>query len=172
MCIIICKPAGVQMPDFQTICRCANNNPDGFGFALPKQRPFKSLSFDAFAQKLYECNEEDAVLIHFRRATHGSIKPANCHPFRDEDARLSFAHNGILNVRPSNDKTDSETAFRYILLPAILKFGFGSSRFNQTVQSIIGYSRFAFLTDDGKVKTYGEYIKHRGCLYSNQSFKW
>lgn len=172
MCIIIVKPAGVKIPDYSTICKCATNNPDGFGFAVPKKKPFKTLDFDKFANKLYECSDDEPMIIHFRRATHGTIKPTNCHPFRDDYVGVSFAHNGILQVKPIGDKTDSETAFRILLIPNAIWFGIFTKDFDNAVKSIIGYSKFAFLTDKGQLKTYGDFIKHKGCLYSNQSFMW
>lgn len=47
--------------------------------------------------------------MHFRFATHGSVRNRNCHPFRDGD--LFFAHNGVLPYPSVGDRTDSEFAF-------------------------------------------------------------
>lgn len=172
MCIIIVKPAGVQLPDYPTICRCAENNPDGFGFVTPKNRPFKTLSFDTFLEKLYKANEDEPMIIHFRVASQGSVKTTNCHPFRDTQTGISFAHNGTLNIQTRHDKTDSETAFRLLLIPAIKAFGLNTKQFTKAVNTIRGYSRFAFLTDDGCIKTYGKFIEHGGCLFSNEGFRY
>lgn len=172
MCIIIVKPAGVHLPDYATICRCAEKNPDGFGFAQPRKKPFKTLDFDAFAAKLYQADEDLPMIIHFRRATHGSVKPSNCHPFKDDITGVSFVHNGILSIATTGDKTDSETAFRLLLAPAIRSFGFGSANFTKAVNSVIGCSRFAFLSDEAKLKMYGNFISYQGCHYSNNSFRW
>lgn len=171
MCIIIVKPARVQLPDYATLCRCARNNPDGFGFAIPGKKPYKALDFEKFVDSINKVDEDLPMIIHFRKATHGSIKKANCHPFRDNDNGISFAHNGMLNgISTAHDKTDSETAFNLIFVPAIEKFGFGTAKFKQTIETIRGYSRFAFLTDNGTIKTYGQFTESNGCLYSNGGY--
>ena len=158
MCIIIVKPANVQLPNYVTLCRCAEINPDGFGFAIPGEKPNKTLKFEMFINEISKVDESLPMIIHFRKATHGSIKKANCHPFRDNDNGISFAHNGMLNsVSTAHDKTDSETAFNLIFVPAIEKFGCGTAKFKQTIETIRGYSRFAFLTDSGIIKTYGQF---------------
>lgn len=170
MCILIVKPKGVQLPDYATLCRCAKLNPHGFGYALPSKRPFKSLSFDKFIDALSKEDENEAMLIHFRLATHGSIKQSNCHPFRDNRNGLIFAHNGVLDINPLQDKTDSETAFKLLFSPAFDIFGFKSQNFAHAVDSIRGSSRFAFMTDKGEIRTFGHFIEHGGCLYSNSGF--
>ena len=170
MCILIVKPAKVRLPDYATLCRCADRNPDGFGFAVP-EKTFKSLSFDTFIKRLSEADEDLPMLIHFRRATHGSIRQSNCHPFRDRESGISFAHNGVLHIQNMTDKTDSETAFRLLFLPAIETFGFDTAKSNKAIESIIGSSKFAFLTDKGTIKTYGNFIKENGCLFSNTGYR-
>lgn len=171
MCIIIVKPKNVQLPEYSTLCRCARLNPDGFGFCVPNKKPFKTLSFENFIKAINKTDESQPMLIHFRRATHGSIKQANCHPFRDSQNGLSFVHNGVLGINNRRDMTDSETAFRFIFVPMAEKYGFGSTSFNHAVEMVRDYSRFAFLADDGRVKTYGDFIKYDGCLYSNSGFR-
>lgn len=171
MCIIIVKPASVQLPDYATLCRCAKNNPDGFGFAMSGEKPYKTLDFGKFVNEIDKIDDDLPMIIHFRKATHGSIKKANCHPFRDNDNGISFVHNGMLNgISTTHDKTDSETAFDLMFVPAIEKFGFGTVKFKQAVEAIRGYSRFAFLADSGIIKTYGQFTESSGCLYSNNGY--
>lgn len=110
------------------------------------------------------------LVIHFRYATHGSVRRANCHPFRDGAAGVSFAHNGVLPVIPRGDKTDSETAFRRLLSPVIRLHGLGSPDLAAAVDEIIGGSRFAFLSDDARILTFGQFCGSGGCLYSNPNF--
>ena len=169
MCIIIVKPSGVDMPTIQTLESCLLRNNHGFGFSVPNKKPFKTMSFSTFVDKLYQIDIETPCIIHFRYATHGSINQKNCHPFKVDD--IAFAHNGVLNVENINDMTDSETAFKYILMPSIKTFGLKSKQFKNTIQSIISTSKFAFLTDDGEIKTYGHFIDDGGLLYSNNSYK-
>lgn len=167
MCIIIVKPAGVKMPDNEIINAAYRANPHGCGLVSPSVF-YKGLSFDSFKRALKKVPESEPCIIHFRLATHGSIKRSNCHPFNRGD--VWFAHNGILNITPQGDMTDSETAFQNIIYPAILKHGYSSKGMTQAVNRVIGYSKFAFLCGDD-VKLYGDYtLSDDGCYYSNMRF--
>ena len=90
---------------------CAN--PHGCGIVTPSDH-YKGMSIDMLLRHLKKRDISEPCLMHFRLATHGSIKRANCHPFLDEESGTWFMHNGILNVDPIGDMTDSETAFREI----------------------------------------------------------
>lgn len=169
MCIIITKPMGAKMPPYSILKRCATLNPHGFGFAT-KDRIYKTLSFDEFYRELQTIDKYETAILHFRYATHGSIKLDNCHPFRDDDTGVSFAHNGILNIVPYEDMTDSETAFRGIFVPKIKEYGIDSDEFIIAVHNIIGGSRFAFIDKDGEYHLYGSFIQYNGCWYSNRNF--
>lgn len=162
MCILILKPKGVSLPDYPTLCRCAKRNPHGFGFAVQGEKPFKTLDFDKFVEAIYQADETKAMMIHFRLATHGSIKPSNCHPFKDDNNGLIFAHNGVLNIATLKDKTDSETAFKLLFSPSSDRFGFGSKQFVSAVETIRGNSRFGFMTPDGDLLAFGRYFDKQG----------
>lgn len=157
------------MPPKAIIERCARLNPHGFGFAT-KDRIYKTLDYMDFCNMLKSIKRHEAAIIHFRYATHGSIKEANCHPFRDEETGISFAHNGVLNITPIYDMTDSETAFRTRIVPTIREHGFGSDEFIIENHNIIGGSRFAYIDKDGNYSLYGPFVHHKGCWYSNRNF--
>lgn len=169
MCIIITKPAGVRVPPMAIIARCAALNPHGFGFAT-KDRIYKTLSFEDFKREIKTIRKDETVILHFRYATHGSIKTSNCHPFRDDKTGVSFAHNGILNITPIGDMTDSETAFRTRIVPTIKEHGFDSDEFIKANHDIIGGSRFAYIDKDGDYRLYGAFTHYKGCWYSNRNF--
>ena len=169
MCIICIKPAGVRVPPMAILRRCASLNPHGFGFAT-KDRLFKTLDAEEFYRELKTIKQNETAILHFRYATHGSIKESNCHPFRDEESGVSFAHNGVLSITPIDDMTDSETAFRTRIVPTIRKHGFGSDEFIIENHSIIGGSRFAFIDKAGNYSMYGAFVHHKGCWYSNRNF--
>jgi len=171
MCILILKPKGVKLPDYTTLCRCAKRNPHGYGYAVQGQKPFKTLDYNKFIDSLYSVDEDKAMMIHFRLATHGSIKPSNCHPFRDEINGLIFAHNGVLNIRTLKDKTDSETAFKLLFSPSSDKFGYGSKQFTNAVESIRGDSRFGFMNDDGDIIAFGRFYDFSGNIAKNGVFR-
>lgn len=169
MCIIITKPAGVRVPPMAIIARCAALNPHGFGFAT-KDRIYKTLSFEDFKREIKTIRKDETAILHFRYATHGSIKASNCHPFRDDKTGVSFAHNGILDITPIGDMTDSETAFRTRIVPAIKEYGFDSDEFIKANHDIIGGSRFAYIDKDGDYRLYGAFTHYKGCWYSNRNF--
>lgn len=168
MCVIIVKKAGQKIPPFNFIKACAQANPDGFGFCTPK-RGFKSLNFAEFYNHLIEVDESEPCIMHFRLATHGSIMPSNCHPFYDNGTNTWFAHNGILPIQPDGDMTDSETAFRNIIVPAIAKYGYNSLKVSKTIKKIIGFSKFALLNGK-KIRIFGDYVEYNHYLCSNLRF--
>ena len=170
MCIIIAKPQGVELPPANIIANCAMRNPDGFGFATV-EGVYKTMDFRAFYKRLQETASPDiAMILHFRIATHGSCKRANCHPFGDDETGVSFAHNGMLDIMPYKDMTDSETAFRGLYVPKIREYGLDSDELRYEVFGTIGFSRFAFLGPDSQIRLFGHFYKWRGCSFSNQHF--
>ena len=171
MCIMILKPKNVSVPTYDTLCRCARHNPHGFGFSIPNNKPFKTLDFDRFIEEIYSVDENLPMIIHFRYATHGSIKPSNCHPFKDDSNGLIFAHNGVLGINTLRDKTDSETAFKLLFSPSADKYGFGSQSFKNAVETIRGNSRFGFMNDKGEIIAFGTFYDKYGNLECGSNFK-
>lgn len=169
MCVIIIKPAGVKMPSNNTLRNAYLANPHGCGFASTNH-VFKSLNYAAFIDHLAAVDDSEACIIHFRLATHGSIKRSNCHPFVKND--VYFAHNGILDIQPIGDKTDSETAFIKYIYPTIKNYGLNSAEVDYVINRMIGFSKFAIMRSGSReVKTYGCFIEQPdGCLYSNLRF--
>lgn len=139
-------------------------NPDGCGFVSSSGLSYRGLSFKTFLKEISKVRLDEECIIHFRYATHGSIKRANCHPF--DHNGLWFAHNGILSVTPRGDMTDSETAFLDILSPVADRYGVDSPQMRTAVGCVIGYSKFAFMKD-GKVTMFGNFERHNGRYYSN-----
>lgn len=168
MCVICYIPKGVDTPSKEVLKAMYKANPDGVGICTPTMS-YKGMSFNVLCKQLSKRTTDEPCLLHFRYATHGSIKKSNCHPFYDENTDTHFMHNGILNIFPKGDMTDSETAFRGVLLPYIKRFGLHSSEVKNTVNQIIGGSRFAFMSGDD-VLLFGNYETLGNCLYSNLRF--
>lgn len=167
MCVIIAKPANVEMPSLDILKAAHLANPDGCGFASTSHH-YNGLNFKQFLCQLSKVDTKEPCIIHFRLATHGSVCRANCHPFCVNG--VYFAHNGILDIKPQGDMTDSETAFRNIIYPAIHRYGVCSEKVDFLIDSIIGYSKFAILKGD-RLNLYGNYIKlYDDCYYSNVRF--
>lgn len=165
MCVIIAKLAGQQLPPKNELRRAFAQNPDGCGFAS-KTMSYHSMDFEDFYQHLVKVPKSEACIIHFRWATHGSVKLENTHPFYDSETGVYFAHNGVLDLCPTKDMTDSEFAFRRVIAPAIKYGGYKSAAMKRAVESVRGGSRFAFIKD-GNLSLFGNFTKIGGCLYSN-----
>lgn len=166
MCVIIYKPSGVSLPSYKLLLAAYNKNHDGCGFVSTK-RHYKSLDFERFMDELEKVDDSEECIIHFRWATHGSVKKANCHPFVQNG--VFFAHNGVLPIVPKKDMTDSETCFKTQIMPIVREFGYDSKFLDFSIREIIGSSRFA-LMHKGKVKLYGSFNKLHGCYFSNLNF--
>ena len=145
-------------------------NRDGCGFCAPALS-YKGLSFDSFMKKIYQVKTEEPCLIHFRLATHGSIRKANCHPFYDKATNTYFMHNGVLSVPAKKDMTDSETAFREYMQPIIRSYGLYSKELKEMVSHIIGYSKFAFMQGDD-LRAFGDFYEYKGLYFSNMRFMY
>lgn len=178
MCIIIAKKKGVKFPSIENVKESCKRNPDGFSMCWAEEgkiKTFRSMSSKVFLDKYKSLTkkvsyEDTALVIHARIKTHGSVGIKNTHCFLDKDINLCFSHNGILRgIENRGDMTDSETFFRDIFVP-IYKIG-GWKKAELAIKAIIGTSKFAFVDENGDLKTFGEYKKDEGILYSNDSYK-
>ena len=164
MCVLCYCPAGTNLPSRSEMMAMHLQNPHGMGFAS-KSIQYKGMDFETFMNRIQFVPKDEDLIIHFRFATHGSVGVKNCHPFTKDG--LWFAHNGILDITPRGDMTDSETAFRDIICPAVRKYGLDSKEVTGVIDEIIGYSKFAILGKDGFVRTFGDFTKYNGRYYSN-----
>ncbi len=164
MCVICVIKAGTQLPSKVELYAMHRKNPHGMGFAS-KSMHYKGMNFERFYNRLQFVPEDEDVIIHFRFATHGSVGVKNCHPFKK--GKIWFAHNGILDIEPEGDMTDSETAFRKYIYPTIKTYGIDSDEVRYVIDELIGCSKFAILGEDGRVRMFGDYKKHNGVYYSN-----
>lgn len=175
MCVLIAKPSNVSIPKKEYLENCWETNPDGAGFAYSYgEEIVMRKGFMTFADFEKAINEVDLYevpcIIHFRIATHGTVKPENTHPFVVNDDVVA-AHNGILSVKNEGDMTDSETFFKRICAPILNTYPLDSLEFGLMVNSIIGSSKLAFLDRHGFVKIYGDFHEHEGVYYSNYSYE-
>ena len=168
MCVIAYIPKGTKTLPTEIVRAMHRANPHGLGLVTPTDH-YKGLSVETLLKHLKKRDPALPCLMHFRLATHGSIKRANCHPFYEKESDTWFMHNGILDIIPKGDMTDSETAFREILAPEIAGHGLSSDDVRYAVQSIIGGSRFSFMQGD-EVRLFGQYERWLGCYFSNLRF--
>lgn len=163
MCVCLYKPAGAKMPPLSVLTACHRANPDGMGFCTPTA-VYHTLNFFDFVDALAKVSQADPCIMHFRWATHGSVKLSNCHPF--VMGRVKFAHNGVLPIDSIKDMTDSEIALKGIIYPAIKQHGFESPEADRIITKIAGSSRFAIMVGT-KVELIGRWTLRKGVYYSN-----
>lgn len=169
MCVIIIKKKGAKMPSKNELRLAAMHNPHGFGFVSSNGLYVRTMDFGEFYKMLKFVGREDACIIHFRIATHGSHKVENCHPFKMGD--IYFAHNGILPIHTKGDMTDSETEFHDVLYPSAQIYGLGSKEFDGIVARRIYNSKFAFM-QGGEIYHYGHFITdENGVMWSNMNHR-
>ena len=152
------------MPSKRLLKAMYAKNPDGMGF-VSESDYFRTMDFEEFYKRLKNVPDEENCIIHFRWATHGSIKVSNCHPFHENG--VYFAHNGILSIPSVNDKTDSEICFRNKIMPMIEVFGLDECE--EYIDRLRESSRFAIMKD-GEIHMYGCYQEMDGIYYSNLLF--
>lgn len=105
MCIAIYLPKG-KILSKDTLLKCNDSNPDGFGFAFFDNDKRLNILKEVDETKIekhikrfmYFRNKfiDKPFLVHFRIATHGKIIKECCHPFV-VNKNLVFCHNGILS---------------------------------------------------------------------------
>lgn len=167
MCVIICVPKGVELPPIEVLQAAFKRNPDGCGF-VSATRHYKSLHFRAFYRHLIKRDINENVIIHFRYATHGSVRLGNCHPFYR--GRCWFMHNGVLPIASENDKTDSQICFNRYIYPKIKKYGYGSTEHLEEMKYWTSRgSKFAMM-HNGEMIMSGNFILKNGCYFSNLNF--
>lgn len=177
MCVIVVKSKGVQFPDMTDIENCCDRNPDGFAMAWNeggRLRTFKTMDKRLYLKRYGELAGKldpaaTGLVMHMRIATHGSVGVKNCHCWRGSG--YAFAHNGVLRIKNRDDMTDSETFLRDYFEPIYTRFGWDMARkvIDMAIES--NGSKFAFVDKDGNMELFGRYVKHRECLYSNESWK-
>ena len=193
MCIIAAKPAGIEMPDAETIRAMWGNNHDGAGLMYAdkgKVRIEKGfMTFQAFEAALTKLSQRldltaTPMVLHFRIRTHGGTVPECTHPFPITDsvgalkklatsADVGVAHNGIIHsVVPRKGLSDTMEYIASQLAP--LKRAVPTFYKNKHLQLLIKNaieSKMVFLTKEGSIYTIGDFLEDGGVLYSNGSYK-
>lgn len=170
MCVIIAIPAGVQLPSYEELRSAFQRNPDGAGF-VTKTTHYKSMHFGTFYRHLRKRDINEACIIHFRYATHGSVSVKNCHPFYK--GGVWFAHNGVLPLPAKHDRPDSYVYFMETIWPAMRKYGYDSPEVGTELALTARryHSKFATLKN-GEMRLYGDFTERNGCYYSNLNHLW
>lgn len=172
MCIAIVKPRGVSLPR-DRLETCFENNPDGAGFAIPKDGLVHIhkgyTSFEAFHTAYLEHGVDDhPALVHFRITTRGSNGAENHHPFLLSAGAL--VHNGTI---PWLGKVGQGRSDTHLFAELLHGFSFDQlERLRPMVENSTGWSRFAVLTHAGNFLLFNQagWEEADGALYSNDSY--
>ncbi len=167
MCCIIHRPKGANEISEWTLKRLIRINPDGWGVSYYKDgrlKVLKSLVMDEALDQVRKLEKEDIeFLFHVRYATHGEVTIHNCHPY-DLNNGVVF-HNGKINIHCYN-KALSDTYYFSQRVNKYLKrkrsIGWIVNRFKR----MIGPSRLAFMSNDGKILKFGDWVERNGCSFS------
>ncbi len=194
MCIIVYKPQDRKLPDIETLRACWDNNPHGAGIMWPEGSSVRIqkgyMSWDAFEEALSDLSARVdlaalPIALHFRIATHGSVKPGCCHPFAVKDsfermrqtcirADVGFMHNGTLSGLYTDDATSDSMAFvKSVLVPlkAMCDDFMSDKHAMRVIESSTQGSRFLLMAKDGRIRTFGQWVVDDGILYSNGNYK-
>jgi len=193
MCIVIHKRAGVELPDYATLQRCWDNNSDGAGFCFARNgivQGYKGyMNFDNFMDALMmRASDDDAMLIHFRIATHGGVTRQGTHPFPLSSNKralnalewvsdVGVAHNGIVvgfgvsnygNV--AEGMSDTQEFISDVLNTPSVRAGLFD---DPAIKYLVGEattSKWAFMDATGKTVLFGKWHKDNGLWYSNEGY--
>jgi len=178
MCVIIHKPAGVEIPA-ETLEACADDNPDGWGLMYHdggRTRAVKSRHMAEF-QRAYDRVRDCELGIHFRWRTHGDVNNAMAHPYPILDLHGSTAwlmHNGVLPIAtPDKTKSDTWTWISKALRPMLRSDPglWDQESFWRFIEHDTYGSRLLFLDGRGEFRRTGHFQDWEGCSYSNLNWR-
>ena len=112
MCLLTFIPEYTDI-NMDHLANGAENNPDGFGFAIHTGREIiqhSGLNFVEVVGRFMDLRDihKGHALFHSRITTHGGTCVENCHPFTvGRDGLSVVAHNGMLPIPSVNGKSDT-----------------------------------------------------------------
>lgn len=190
MCIVVIKNKGVDLPEYDVLKNCFQNNPDGSGFVINRSNKnyiYKGFfTFNGFYNAFQSMNpsKNDIIIFHFRIATHGKVNAYNCHPFpiqkNFKNMKKTFyitdsnvlIHNGKLDIQIKNNKYSDSMHFAKKL------YGFDYKKNKNIIEFLIRPTqynlkgnRIVIMNNYGNIEKFGTgWIQKNGIFYSNNSF--
>ena len=179
MCIAICKPQGLIIPE-EYLTESFEYNPDGAGFMYAEGNELHIekgfMDYQSF-RDAWEPHQDKVAALHFRIRTHGATDEENTHPFR-VGSNLGFIHNGIISkVKTEEDPSKSDTYhFNQKFLQQFYKRDsrfIYKDHFKDLIKEYIGWSKLVFLNNKGHYTIVNEQQGSwdEGVWYSNNSYK-
>ncbi|MGB9848850.1 MAG: class II glutamine amidotransferase [Moorellaceae bacterium] len=192
MCII--AVAFERKLTYEEIKTCFANNPDGAGIAWCREgKNFLRKGFMDVEEFIDFYRQVDALphVVHFRKATSGGVSPELTHPFVvDLHAPLDTTWSGRKPVVFHNGVIRGWEELFLRLIPDIVRElrrcrkgshlppgPWSDTRAAAVMAAYAGEEIFSFLggkfavLDRGRVRTYGEFVRESGVLFSKTSYK-
>lgn len=183
MCLLTFAHEGVT-PDIDKLRTGADNNPDGFGFAIHAGSHIVKCSGLDFDQVLDEFIKQRAIhsgpmLFHSRITTHGGTSKANCHPFQIGKDRLSvLAHNGMLPIAEDKGRSDTRILAEDMLPAEGGVAALNGKKFRKRLSKFATGSKLVILTANRSSASPFWIINEdlgdweNGVWWSNNSYRW
>jgi len=183
MCLLTFAHEGVT-PDLDALKTGAENNPDGFGFAIHAGSHIVKCSGLDFDQVIEEFIKQRAIhsgpmLFHSRITTHGGTSKANCHPFQIGRDRLSvLAHNGMLPIAEDKGRSDTRILAEDLLPSYGGVSALNGKKFRKKLSKFAEGSKLVILTANSSSANPFWIINENlgswsdGVWWSNSSYKW
>jgi hypothetical protein len=161
---------------------CWNANPDGAGLMYVDNGMIRIVKgfmtwkhFKGYVKAHRTVLAKQAVVFHFRWATHGTISAGNCHPFPIRATGLTdtntlvdvaLAHNGVIpEMEVHTQASDSLVFVRDYLAPlgpAVLDMGELLVKFTASKFAIMSAARLVLA---------GDFVHDAGWYFSNASYR-
>jgi predicted glutamine amidotransferase len=174
MCIIVAKPEKIKLP-LTILENMWNNNPHGAGFMWAEDNNLfikkGFMNFHHLAEHYYPL-EKKKLVLHFRWRSTGAISAEMTHPFVINE-NVAMVHNGTIPKLKTQNFSDTFIFSKYfgekVKDPML---ALESARFINRLNSIIGYSKLAFMDNKGKIKIVNPQMGliYNNCWFSNRSF--
>jgi predicted glutamine amidotransferase len=192
MCLIVVKPAGIDLPQDEYLREGAKRNSDGLGLAYLKNgENIVHIKKDFhLAQDLIDfihtnITKDDNLIVHFRQATHGLKDEGNRHPFpicrnkdllrkTEVDSKYIMAHNGVLSQYSRLDETELSDSQRFILeilSETAVKENLDKPGIKALISDFLNGDRLAILNNKGRIWMFGTFAEEAGCHYSSSGYK-
>ena len=192
MCVIAYKPMNTAFMSKSTLQECFNNNPDGAGFMFSTdgkvyiRKGF--MNFNSFWKALKEVRNQygDRIpyVMHFRISTQAGVNQQCCHPYPlssdmnklkllSSETKIGIAHNGIIQLTTDRTAKGYNDTMKFITDYATLLIKkvdwWKNPNISKALEVLCG-SKLAILGIDGHCELIGDFIKDKGCFYSNSSY--
>lgn len=193
MCVIAYKPMNTAFMPESVLRECFKNNPDGAGFMFAHNGKVHIrkgyMDFDSFMNALTEVRtkygDKIPYVMHFRISTQAGVNQQCCHPYPlsanmndlkqlSTSADIGIAHNGIISLTSDSKVKDYNDTMKFItdyVSWIIEDVNWWKNKNKAKALEKLCGSKLAILGKDNHVELVGDFIKDKGCYYSNSTYK-